>query len=733
VPLNEWSHIAAVCDVENQKVALYLNSEIDQTAPLRVKEILPVGKTLSIGAHGGGPKFAGIMDEVRIYARALSEAEVKSRYEGKEIEDSQLCLYFDFNEGGGKIVHDKSGNKKDGVLIIGFTRIPPGVAKAKRLRVVSLTQEVFKIKEPLFGVAIESPMKKVLRNGENLGDRVSDIVSLSLARNEHEGIQLVVVPSGKKLRKLRIKIGEIQNPQTKTIFPPDCIRPYFVGYIRVAKGKDVGGGTHAEGYTFYGTDKTKKVEYLPDPLFLAGTTDVEENAVQPIWIDVFAPKELPPGVYKGNLSIGCGGMELSLKIEVNVWDFELPHTSSLHTHFSTASDRMADVLFSHRVSPGHVADMYLPALEEYHMYYYGKVAPHYLPPGRREFAELRTIIERRLKKYIELGGRQFLFELPVFGQVHPPISFPGGCQDGKGFKVPFPLEEEAYIKRYIKDYADFLRQKGLLDKTYVFLWDEPQPAATPKIKYLCKLVREAAPDLRILIAGGDSGGGITAQELFDTGLVDIWVVNVQNFAKNFKKWKERQRLGDEIWWYITFSPGPGSPYPTYAHIGPSHNLIEARLLLGAMSWKYNIPAMMHWWTCSWCGTFEKDENTTKCWWSNWSKKRSCAGDGILIYPGWDTVAFCYSPLPYREREIFSSIRLEAIRDGIEDYEYLVKLKKLKESTSKKLSRKRKEQIEKILAIPSDIVSSLRDYTKNPEVLYKWREKIADMIQELEKK
>jgi RNA polymerase sigma factor (sigma-70 family) len=86
----EWYHLAGVVDRAAGSVKFYLNgeekgsAEFAANAPTRKYEQM----TWKIGiANPGAPSYAwpakGLIDDVRIYAKALSAAEVKALYEGK--------------------------------------------------------------------------------------------------------------------------------------------------------------------------------------------------------------------------------------------------------------------------------------------------------------------------------------------------------------------------------------------------------------------------------------------------------------------------------------------------------------------------------------------------------------------------------------------------------------------------------------------------------------------------
>ena len=55
---------------------------------------------------------------------------------------------------------------------------------------------------------------------------------------------------------------------------------------------------------------------------------------QPIWIDVYVPEAASPGLYQGQIRVSSGGAgRVSIPLELEVWNFKLPSTSTLPTTF----------------------------------------------------------------------------------------------------------------------------------------------------------------------------------------------------------------------------------------------------------------------------------------------------------------------------------------------------------------------------------------------------------------
>ena len=114
ITLNQWSHVIAV--YENNTTKLYLNGSLVDSAE---SITMPTSDySFSIGAKDNdgssfGSFFDGLIDEVRIYNRALSPTEVKQLYDYAP----GPVGYWKFEEGVGTTAYDSSGNGNNGTLI----------------------------------------------------------------------------------------------------------------------------------------------------------------------------------------------------------------------------------------------------------------------------------------------------------------------------------------------------------------------------------------------------------------------------------------------------------------------------------------------------------------------------------------------------------------------------------------------------------------------------------------
>ncbi|NCO33483.1 MAG: hypothetical protein AUJ92_11285 [Armatimonadetes bacterium CG2_30_59_28] len=77
LPVNEWSHVAVTMGAGTLRV--YMNGKLVSEANVPAKPLTVTGLPLRLGADSdGGSRFAGLMDDVRVYRKCLSAEEIAS-------------------------------------------------------------------------------------------------------------------------------------------------------------------------------------------------------------------------------------------------------------------------------------------------------------------------------------------------------------------------------------------------------------------------------------------------------------------------------------------------------------------------------------------------------------------------------------------------------------------------------------------------------------------------------
>ncbi|RLD17779.1 MAG: hypothetical protein DRI36_02970 [Caldiserica bacterium] len=117
VKKNGWSYIAGIYD--GSKLTVVVDG-IPKSKSTDQKEIIPNDKPLYIGGRWSGSYFNGIIDEVKIYNRALSLKEIDEHF-GKARKKflKGLIGYWPMDEGEGKIVYNKANPMLYGKIVNG--------------------------------------------------------------------------------------------------------------------------------------------------------------------------------------------------------------------------------------------------------------------------------------------------------------------------------------------------------------------------------------------------------------------------------------------------------------------------------------------------------------------------------------------------------------------------------------------------------------------------------------
>jgi hypothetical protein len=252
----------------------------------------------------------------------------------------------------------------------------------------------------------------------------------------------------------------------------------------------------------------------------------------------------------------------------------------------------------------------------------------------------------------------------------------------------------------IKAYGEHLRVKGWLDRAYVYVYDEAPKEAWPEVKKIDHVIKEAAPGLRILQCLNDPDGVKDLAgwaDVFDVYLSQYHQTGVAQFQKN----------GSEAWLALCCYP------MNHPNFFVEYPLLDIRVTPW-FCWKYKASGFEYWSPNAW-GT-NSSRNGQK-----WPKVPWTAnafghynGDGYLLYPGEDG-------------KPCSSIRLEALREGLEDYEYLWTLDDLvKKTEDAKIFGPALEKARALLTLQA-VIKENGSYAADPERYFVYRRELAETI------
>lgn len=128
---NVWQHVAVTVNATTQTVNFYINGVLqtnDAANPDNGVVLSEVANNLRIGAFADlAYPFTGAMDEVRLWNRVLSQAEITANFNriltGQEC---NLMAYWNFDEASGSAINDATIAANHGMLAGGFARVPSG-------------------------------------------------------------------------------------------------------------------------------------------------------------------------------------------------------------------------------------------------------------------------------------------------------------------------------------------------------------------------------------------------------------------------------------------------------------------------------------------------------------------------------------------------------------------------------------------------------------------------------
>lgn len=293
----------------------------------------------------------------------------------------------------------------------------------------------------------------------------------------------------------------------------------------------------------------------------------------------------------------------------------------------------------------------------------------------------------------ELGADSFRLSLPYFADGHYTSSILG---------APWGTPDyEAAFGRMLRLITDHLAARNWLDRAYTYWFDEPKRRDYPFVAKGMDMIRRADPRVQRLLTEQDE------PEL--EGRLDIWCPIFDRYGRGWAK--QRQSLGEKVWWYVCCAPL--SPYPNNFI---DHPAIEHRIRFW-MAWQYKVQGDLYWDTTYWTDDsifpapkFQDPWTDPKSYFYSGGQQGSFGnGDGRLIYPprDWrDGKTRIEGPTP--------SIRWELIREGIEDFEYFWMLK----DAADRLDQQQKapelaKHARALVNIPRTILSSRTKYTSNP--------------------
>jgi glucosylceramidase len=398
---------------------------------------------------------------------------------------------------------------------------------------------------------------------------------------------------------------------------------------------------------------------FPDPLFEDNPFPVEANQTTSVWITVYAPPLTAPGVYRGTLTLTSDDRRLgSIPLEVTVASATVPamrilkvsnwfyfNQDLLAPYFDVNDqpEKLWDLLAnSSRVLADHGQNVFLtPVLA--------------LTAAEVNGAALAYDFSR-LDRFIDIVTKTGAMEiiegshvLERDGGYDGPLKVPGFLvEHGQARRYRFDIDEaraEAQLKSFLTALYGHLAAKGWLSRYTQHVLDEPHGTEPAAYLRYSKIIRASMPGVAIIDAFDQHAKGWLGDA------TDIEVLQLGKFDNSMDIIREHARRGGKAWYYTCLFPR--GAYPNRFIDFP---LLKTRLLQW-LNYRFDLTGYLHWGANSWGpNPYEITELGLEV--GAPTTGALPAGDAFITYPS------------RKANSILSSIRLEAMREGIEDYELL---------------------------------------------------------------
>ncbi len=405
-----------------------------------------------------------------------------------------------------------------------------------------------------------------------------DELSLTLARNEKEGAQVIVATGNDPLAAVHVSFDDLRSASGE-IFPAAQITSMVVGSLKT---------TSAPSY------QVPYVGYYPHVLlsYLHETT-VAPHTAQSFFLKFHAPAEQQPGVYEGTGKVWSGDRllrEFPVRLKVN--RFALPGRPVIPTAMSCGDD-MRKMAMTLGVDWGRRNWEFAQFLADYGL----EPDAIYRPTG----PDFETMVK------LQKRGKLSAFNLCSFEQQ---------------IKAKTTEEYVARAVERIRPQYDKAVELGLLPYAYVYGFDESPREKWPLLAACAAAIHREFPGLKVMTTTHDTGLGKSGL----LGDVDIFCP-VLNFYDPAEAEAARGR-GRKVWWYVSASTVP--PFPGLWVESDGNDM---RALHGFMAAKFAPDGFLYYAINLWGenAPIEGDQPFLDHY--NPKSFASLHGDGCLVYPG----------------------------------------------------------------------------------------------------
>ena len=561
---------------------------------------------------------------------------------------------------------------------------------------------------------------------------------LAAARGEYVGCQIAVHASG-DTRDLQIEVSDLRS-RAGTITARN-IQTRWVGLVPVP----------LDAFDATGAERPHLAPgWYPDPLLesppWARSTEAKSLALH---LSISVPARAKAGTYRGSVTVRLGRKRLArIPLCLQVWPFAIPRKPT----FNYTNWFHLDCLTKwHRCPPWserhwQIIDLYAAEMAAHRQNVITTPAltgnfhnfdPMTLVDVTRKRNGTYAFDFEKLQRWVNVfdsHGFAYYEMWHFLAQAHGKHAQAFGLYDEKkkgrvwyDKLSPNSATFKGLVSAFLTELSQWLDRRKLTDRFLLHVYDEPRRETWPHYAKMSKFYREHAPGLRQIDA-------ISTSDLITEFGADLDIpVPLTPHLEDDAYFRERGQAGaDPVWWYTCCGPSG-----RHANRFVSQPLVNGRTLFW-QGFAFGVTGYLHWGYNFWHRTGQQA--------SDWPGVNSYA-DGRLLNPlrehppQWavgDAAIVYPHPEWWEDRGPIGSLRYEAVRAGLQDYELLKMLEGLVTKDRPKKSSRQTNALaparravaagkRALKSATGPIAGSLTDFPRDPSRLLNTRRKVGDAI------
>jgi len=468
-------------------------------------------------------------------------------------------------------------------------------------------------------------------------------VELAAARNEWESFQVFVRADG-PVKGVNLVAGDLSGPGGSIIGGKDAVL-YREHQLEIAEP------SHRNDRFTPGWYPDALIPFLHPltrrPLhggkFSAAPFDLPGGETHGFWVDVRVPTEARAGAYRGRYRItDAAGDEIGIEVVLTVWDFELPRVASFQTALGSPGERLRRY-YALRAKNGKEQEpqdweaVDAQIADELCRHRINATPPPALLTPRQTGVSYDFTSEQiaALRRFVDT------YNINALQVPHPRTA------------IKDPVSESATLGAWLKSF-ELLKEALARPAVTFFTYLKDEPNSQEEYQYVQKwgaAIRAIHSPVKVLVVEQTKSQDARWGTLY--GAVDIWCPLFPLHDEETAS--QRLAAGETLWTYTALCQRDATPWWQI-----DFPLLNYRVPAW-IAWHHHMQGLLYWGgMCHWSGVQDPWTDPKTLDRRKDGKGPLYQGEGSLLYPGRQIGYDGVTP----------SMRLKALRDGIEDFEYL---------------------------------------------------------------